>query len=367
MYIHELRNWPDFYWDRIKIDPLISECHLEQGKLAGLIQTLGLPLRSESILRTFTEDVLKTSEIEGEKLDKDQVRSSVARRLGLDIESMIPVDRHVEGIVEMMFDAMKHYTLPLSEERLFAWHAALFPTGRSGLNIIKVAQWRDDAEGPMQVVSGPIGKEKVHYQAPNAQFLSKEMALLINWFNNEDRLDLILKSGIAHLWFVTLHPFDDGNGRIGRTLTDMLLARSEHSSERFYSLSAQIQKERKEYYRILENTQKDNLDITKWLEWFLNCLLHAIHASKDILKDILIKANFWKENGEIIFNARQIKVVNKLLDGLEGKLTTSKWAKLAKCSQDTAYRDILDLIDKKVLIRNPSGGRSSHYELTKST
>ena len=366
MYIHELFDWPNFYWDKKLIDPLVIESHHQQGKIAGQIQALGLSLRSESILRTVTEDIIKTSEIEGEVLNREQVRSSVARRLGLDVQTMIPVDRNVEGIVEMMFDAIEKYANPLSEDRLFGWHSALFPTGRSGMHRIKAGQWRDDSEGPMQVVSGPIGREKVHYEAPHAQRLNKEMKVFLNWFNHEKELDLLLKSGIAHLWFVTLHPFDDGNGRIGRTITDMLLARSENSSERFYSLSSQIQKERKEYYDILENTQKGNLDITSWLEWFFNCLLHAIHNSREILKDILIKARFWEENKGKVFNARQIKIINKLLDGLEGNLTSSKWAKLAKCSQDTAYRDITDLIEKNVLIKAPSGGRSSHYTLVKS-
>ena len=336
-----------------------------QGRLIGRMEGLGFQLRAEAVLHTLTEDVLKSSEIEGEKLDRDQVRSSIARRLGIDIGGLTPADRNVEGVVEMMLDATQNYDKPLTAQRLFDWHAALFPTGRSGMSKIRVGAWRDDKTGPMQVVSGAIGKESVHYEAPVADRLRDEMKKFLDWFEKDSSTDLVLKAGVAHLWFVTIHPFDDGNGRIARAIADMVLARSERSPQRFYSMSAQIRQERKAYYEILEATQKGDLDITVWLEWFLDCLGRAFDRAETILATVLNKARFWERFEKVEFNERQRNMVNRLLNGFEGKLTSSKWAKLAKCSQDTALRDIEDLIRKKVLVKDAAGGRSTSYSLAK--
>jgi Fic family protein len=299
-------------------------------------------------------------------LDRDQVRSSIARRLGLDIGGLTSADRNVEGVVEMMLDATQGYDQPLTARRLFDWHAALFPTGRSGMSKIRVGAWRDDAKGPMQVVSGPIGKERVHYEAPAADRVRDEMKKFLEWFENDNSTDLVLKAGVAHLWFVTIHPFDDGNGRIARAIADMVLARSEHSPQRFYSMSAQIRQERKSYYEILEATQKGELDITRWLEWFLECLGRAFNRAETILATVLSKARFWESFAAVELNERQREIVNRLLNGFEGKLTSSKWAKLAKCSQDTALRDIEDLIRKKMLVKDAAGGRSTSYSLART-
>ncbi len=316
--------------------------------------------------QTLTADVLKSSEIEGEKLDAAQVRSSIARRLGIDIGALTPADRNVEGVVEMMLDATRHYDQPLTAERLFAWHASLFPTGRSGMNTIKTGAWRDDNTGPMQVVSGAIGKERVHFEAPKADRLAAEMGSFLGWFEGKDQIDPVLKAGLAHLWFVTIHPFDDGNGRIARAIADLALARSENSPQRFYSMSAQIRLERNAYYDILELTQKGTMDVTPWMEWFLGCLGRAIDGAQDTLSVVLDKARFWERIQDVQLNDRQRLVINRLLDGLEGKLTTSKYAALAKCSQDTAHRDIAALVDHGVLVRNPEGGRSTSYSLAPS-
>jgi Fic family protein len=334
-----------------------------QGRLIGRMEVLGFPLRNEAVLQTLTEEVMKSSEIEGEMLDREQVRSSIARRLGMDIGGLTAADRNVEGVVEMMLDATQHYAEPLTEERLFAWHAALFPTARSGMTKITVGAWRTDKSGPMQVISGPMGRELVHYEAPAAGQLNREMKNFLKWFNRDDGMDLVLKAGIAHLWFVTIHPFDDGNGRIARAIADMMLARSEKSAQRFYSMSAAIRQERKAYYDILEATQKDDLEITPWLEWFLECLNHAFDRAETTLAGVLKKARFWESHAGTAFNDRQRKIVNKLLNGFEGKLTSSKWAKLAECSQDTALRDIEDLVRKGVLMKDPAGGRSTSYSL----
>lgn len=363
-YIHELKKWPEFRWDQDFLTEKLASVRHQQGRLIGRMEALGFGLRSEAILQTLTQDVIKSSEIEGEVLDKAQVRSSIARHMGLDIGGLIPADRDVEGVVEMMLDATQKYSQKLTKERLFAWHASLFPTGRSGMGKIRVGKWRDDSTGPMQVVSGPIGREKIHYQAPSAKQVAVAMRSFLTWFNKEDSTDPVLKAAMAHLWFVTIHPFEDGNGRIGRALTDMLLARSENSSQRFYSMSAQIRVERKNYYQVLETTQKGNLDITEWLEWFLDCLERAFAGTETILKDVLQKARFWDQHGTDPFNDRQRKILNRFLDGFEGKLTSSKWAKLGKCSQDTASRDIDDLLRRGILIKNPGGGRSTSYSLT---
>ena len=363
MYIHERKEWPDFYSNIERLAEPLASVRYRQGKLIGQMRGLGFHLQQEAVLETLTKDVLKTSEIEGEKLDAEQVRSSVARRLGLDIGGLKPADRNVEGVVEMMVDATGRYDWPLTDERLFGWHAALFPTGRSGMTKIKTGAWHDESAGPMHVVSRAVGKEKVHFEAPKANRLGKEMTAFLKWFEGKDAIDPVLKAGLAHLWFVTTHPFEDGNGRIARALADMTLARSEHSSQRFYSMSAQIKQEQKEYYDILEST-KDTMDVTVWMLWFLDCLGRAIDGAHVTLKAVLDKARFWDRLKDAPLNNRQRAVINCLLDGFEGKLTSSKYAKLTKCSQDTAYRDILALVDRGVFVQNPEGGRSTSYSLS---
>jgi Fic family protein len=362
-YIHDLAGWPHFHWEQERLGEPLGAVRHQQGRLIGRMQSLGFPLRAEAVLKTLTEDVLKSSEIEGEILDRGQVRSSVARRLGIEVGGLVAADREVEGVVEMMLDATQNYAQPLSEERLFAWHAALFPTGRSGMSKIRAGTWRDDQSGPMQVVSGAIGNERVHYEAPGAARLGKEMKEFLAWFNDGESMDLVLKAGVAHLWFVTIHPFDDGNGRIARAIADMMLARSEQSAQRFYSMSAQIRKERKSYYEILEASQRGGLDITNWLEWFLGCFSRAVGSAESTLASVLNKAHFWELRAGAGFNDRQRRMINQLLDGFEGKLTSSKWATLAKCSQDTALRDIEDLVGKGVLKKDAAGGRSTSYSL----
>jgi Fic family protein len=361
-FIHQQDNWPNFTWKNDVIVNLLSEARNLQGRLIGRMESLGFELRNEALLDTLTLDVLKSSEIEGEFLNANQVRSSIARRLGMEIAGSVESDRNIDGVVEMMLDATQNCFMPLTSDRLFDWHAALFPTGRSGIYKITVADWRKDLTGPMQVVSGAMGKEKVHFQAPDSSLVEKEMNLFLDWFNNV-KTDLVIKAAIAHLWFVTIHPFDDGNGRITRALTDMLLARLDKSNQRFYSMSAQIRIERKEYYEILEKTQKGNLDITEWIEWFLNCLINSLKSTDSVLVSVLFKADFWNKHSKSLINERQKKLLNKLLDGFDGKLTSSKWAKISKCSKDTAIRDINDLIDKDILQKKSAGGRSTNYEL----
>ena len=363
IYIHELPNWPSFGWDDAVIGQKLATVRHRQGRLIGRMEAMGFELRAEAVLETLTQDVLKSSEIEGELLDKEQVRSSIARRLGIDIGALPPADRHVEGVVAMMLDATQNYDEPLTQERLFGWHAALFPTGYSGLRKIHVAHWRDDSHGPMQVVSGPIGREKVHYEAPVAARVPTEMRAFITWFNATTPLDPVLKAAIAHFWFVTIHPFDDGNGRIARAIADMALAKSENSPQRFYSMSAQIRLERKAYYDILEATQKGDLNITAWLVWCFSCLDSAVEGAERILANVLFKAAFWRRYGAEKINERQHKVLNRLLDGFEGKLTSSKWAALTGASADTALRDITDLVQRGILERDAGGGRSTSYSL----
>jgi Fic family protein len=363
VYIHELPDWPGFHWDQDGFTNQLASVRHRQGRLIGRMEGLGFRFREEAVLSTLTQDVLKSSEIEGEILDIAQVRSSLARRLGLDIGALTPADRHVEGVVEMMLDATKKYQDALTEERLYGWHAALFPTGRSGMRKIRVGGWRDDSAGPMRVVSGPIGKERVHYQAPAAERIAAEMSRFLDWFNSPPSVDPVLKAALAHLWFVTIHPFDDGNGRIARAIADLALARSEQSPNRFYSMSAQIRLQRNEYYDILERTQKGTLDVSAWMRWFLECLDRAFDGAEATLADVLRKARFWESHSGESFNDRQRKVLNRLLDGLEGKLTSSKWAKLARCSQDTASRDINDLVKRNILIKDAAGGRSTSYSL----
>jgi Fic family protein len=335
----------------------------QQGRLIGHMEGLGFSLREEAVLNTLTEDVLKTSEIEGEILNAEKVRSSIARRLGMDIGARTSPDRDVEGIVETMLDATGKYDEPLTKERVFAWHAALFRTGFSGLSRITVAAWRNDSHGPMQVVSGPMGRERVHYQAPPASKLERDMTAFLEWFNDKAAIDPVIKAALAHLWFAIIHPFDDGNGRIARAIADMALARSEGSSERFYSMSAKIKLERKTYYSVLENLQNETMDVTPWVDWFLRCLGRAITGAQDVLASVLNKAKFWESASQIPLNDRQRLILNKLLNGFEGKLTSDKYAKIAKCSQDTAYRDILALVAHGILVRNAEKGRSTSYSL----
>src|SRR5579863_3905816 len=368
LYIHEQAGWeqagwPGFRWDHEALAKPLAEVRHRQGLLVGHMGALGFTLRQEAVLQTLTADVLKSSEIEGEKLDAEQVRSSIARRLGMDIGALKQADRNVEGVVEMMLDATRHYDQPLTPDLLFAWHAALFPTGRSGMRKIRTGAWRDDSDGPMQVVSGPIGKERVHFEAPAAPRVDQGMNAFLDWFNTRTDIDPVMKASLAHLWFVSIHPFDDGNGRIARAIADMALARSENSPQRFYSMSAQIRQERQAYYDILEETQRGRLDLTPWMEWFLGCLGRAIDGAQTTLAAVLTKARFWEAVAGVAFNGRQRLVLDRLLDGFEGKLTTSKYAKLAKCSQDTALRDILQLVEREILVRNPEGGRSTSYTL----
>ncbi|MEI7526284.1 MAG: Fic family protein [Mariniphaga sp.] len=362
-YIYQYDQWPNFTWDENKIHVILGKVRHLQGKILGTMGALGFSRREDAILTTLTLDVLKSSEIEGEILNYDQVRSSIARKLGLEYAGLLSVtDRNTEGVVDMMLDATQKYTELLNEERLFGWHAALFPTGWSGLHRIDAGCYR---KGEMQIVSGPMGREKVHYQAPKPDHVKQEMDLFLNWINDENKIDEVLKAAIAHFWFIIIHPFDDGNGRIARAISDMQLARSEDSSQRFYSLSSQILTEKKVYYEILQKIQYSTGDITDWLDWFLSCLYCALRSTDETLKRVLQKADFWDKHKETILNSRQRLMLNKLLDGFEGKLKTSKWGKIAKCSADTALRDIKDLVDKGVLKQEEQGGRSTNYELIK--
>ena len=363
-YIHQLPEWPLFHWDQDALAAPLAEIRHRQGRLLGRMEGLGFALQKEAELETLTLDVLKSSEIEGENLNPDQVRSSIARRLGMDAGGAEPADRYVEGVVEMMLDATQNFAAPLSADRLFGWHAALFPTGRSGMRKIIAGAWRDDASGPMQVVSGPVGREKVHFEAPAAPLLPNEMAQFLAWANENDRSDAVLKAALAHLWFVTIHPFDDGNGRIARAIADWQLARSENSAQRFYSMSAQIRHERNDYYDILERTQKGTLDITPWLRWLFACLGRAFDGTETTLAAVMRKARFWERSARLAINERQRAILNRLLDGFTGNLTTKKWATLAKCSHDTALRDIQGLIDQGLLKKDAGGGRSTSYSLT---
>lgn len=363
MYIYENPKWPNFEWNNEKLLPLLSYVRNRQGKLIGKMGALGFELRNEANLEILTQDVLKSTEIEGEFLDKEQVRSSIARRLGLDISGLIYSERNVDGIVDLMLDATRNYEQELNKQRLFSWHNSLFPTGQSGLYKITTGTWREDSTGPMQVVSGALGKEKVHFQAPSSELIEVEMQIFLDWFNQNQNTDSVLKAAIAHLWFITIHPFEDGNGRISRALSDMLLARSDEQSYRFYSMSSQIRKERNAYYFILEKTQKGDIDISEWLEWFLNCMLNAINNSEIYLEKVIFKHSFWTEHSKTKLNSRQTKILNLLLDDFTGVLNTTKWAKICKCSQDTALRDIQDLMEKEILAKSIGGGRSTNYEL----
>lgn len=362
-YVWQRSDWPHWRYDARRLTPLLAQAHQALGHLIGRLRDQGIGPQAEATLRALTEDVIKTSEIEGERLNPATVRSSIARKLGVDIGALSPADRDVDGLVEMILDATAHHAHPLTEARLKNWHAALFPTGRSGLASIRLGEWRSDTDGPMQVVSGAISRRRVHFEAPPAQRLAAEISDFLLWFENDEECDPLVKAGLAHLWFVTIHPFDDGNGRIARAIGDMALARADQSEQRFYSLSAQIQKERKDYYALLEKTQKGDLDATEWLVWFLSCLCRALEDADQKLSRVLAKANFWRRWVGTPFNERQIKILNRLLDGFEGSLTNKKWSAMGHCSSDTALRDINDLLAREILIRTDSGGRSTSYKL----
>jgi Fic family protein len=363
VFIHERDDRPRFRWDEDALSTALADVRHRRGLLIGRMEGLGFRLREEAVLDTLTQDVVRSSEIEGEALDREQVRSSIARRLGMDVGALIPADRDVEGVVETALDATQRYAEPLTEDRLFGWHVGLFPAGRSGLLRIRAGAWRDDATEPMQVVSDPISREKVHFEAPKADRLDGETAAFLEWFNGKDDADPILKAALAHLWFVTIHPFDDGNGRIARAIADMALARADGSPRRFYSMSARIRVERAAYHAILERSQKGTLNVTPWAAWFLGCLGRAIDGAETTLARVSRKAEFWRAHADEPFHDRQRKVLNRLFDGFEGKLTTTKWASLVKCSQDTAHRDILDLVRRGVLVKDAAGGRSTSYSL----
>jgi Fic family protein len=368
-YIWQADDWPTWRYDLAALAQSLADVSRAQGLLMGRLADVGMALRDQASLSALTEDVIKTSEIEGEQLNVESVRSSIARRLGVDIGALAPLDRHVEGVVEMVLDATANCNAPVTPDRLFGWHAALFPTGYSGLVRINVGGWRDDATGPMQVVSGPLGRQRVHFEAPPAERLESETGRVLAWANSASNEPPLIKAGLAHLWFVSLHPFDDGNGRIARAVGDLFLARADGSPQRFYSLSAQIQRERKAYYDILERTQKQSLDVTEWLAWFLATLHRAVDQAQHTLDAVLIKTRFWQRwaaPGSASLNERQVKLVNRLLDGFEGKLTSSKWAAIAKCSPDTALRDITELLARGILRKSDAGGRSTSYELNDS-
>ena len=361
--IHQHRGWPDFKWDLSSLSSLLAKVRNTQGRLLGRMDGLGLPLRAQATLTTLTADVTKSSAIEGEFLNQEQVRSSIARKLGLDVAGMVSSSRNIDGIVEMMLDATQNFQQPLTRERLFAWQAALFPTGRSGMTPITVGNWRTSESGTMQVVSGAIGRKRVHFEAPAAERIPEEMERFLVWLEQDQGIDSVMKAGIAHFWFVTIHPFEDGNGRVGRAIADLLLARSDGMAERFYSLSSQIESERKEYYEKLEASQRGGLDITLWLGWFLECFGRALMGAETLLEQVLRKARLWQRISQGPVNDRQRVVLNRLLDGFEGKLTSSKYSRLAKCSSDTALRDIQDLVGRGIMLQSSSGGRSTSYEL----
>ncbi|MGH7242527.1 MAG: Fic family protein [Phycisphaerales bacterium] len=365
-FVHEREDWPRFRWDDKVLAPLLARVRHAQGRLLGKMESLGLAMRDETSLSVLTRDVVKSSAIEGEKLDADEVRSSLARRLGLDVAGLKPSGRDVDGIVEMMLDATQKYELALTAERLYGWHAELFPAGWSGTSRIAVGKWRPKEAGAMQVVSGPIGRERVHFVAPEAERLDEEMQRFLTWFNGGDPIDPVLRAGVAHFWFVTVHPFEDGNGRIARAIADMCLARADRSKQRFYSMSAQIEAERKEYFLRLETQQRSDVDITPWLEWFLACLERAIGAAEEAFASVLRRTRLWQALNHGSLNERQKAVINRMIEGFEGNLTTSKYAKLSKCSADSALRDIRELVEQGILAQNTAGGRSTSYRLAET-
>lgn len=360
MYLHEKKEWWKFRYDNDKIVNLLGLVRAKQGLMLGRMTSLGFDFQDDAMLTTMSLELVRSSEIEGEQLNLSEVRSSIARRLGINSAGMVPSSRYIEGVVEMLLDATQNYNEPLSDDRLFGWHNVLFPTGRSGLYAIEVGKYRT---GEMQVISGAMGKERVHYQAPKPERVTEEITMFIKWFNEQTELDGVLKAAIAHLWFVSIHPFDDGNGRIARAITDMQLARSENCSRRFYSMSTEIKLMQKEYYELLERTQKGDGNITEWIVWFLNCFEKALASTEPILSSVLEKHKFWEQHKNVDFNERQRKIINMLFDDFFGKLTSGKWAKIAKCSNDTALNDINDLMTKGILMKNGEGGRSTNYSL----
>jgi Fic family protein len=362
-YVHQSKDWPEFTWDNDLLLGLLGNVRNLQGKLVGKMEALGFDFREKALLKNLTLDVLKSSEIEGEIYKVEEVRSSLAKKLGMDLPDLVPYDRNIDGIADILVDATRNNRNLLTEERLFSWHAALFPMGTSGMHKITVGAWRKDEGGPMQVVSGAMGKEFVHFEAPESKRVPKEMKRFLDWFNKETILEPVLKASLAHFWFITIHPFDDGNGRIARALTDMLLARADGINQRFYSMSAQIHKERKTYYNRLEVAQKASVDVSSWHVWFLECLERTLYSTDELLKDVLQKSNFWNRHAQTALNERQKLMLNKILDGFEGKVTSSKWAKIGKCSSDTALRDVQDLIKKGILEKEEAGGRSVSYRL----
>lgn len=364
-YIYQKPNWPLLRWENDKLLTLLGEVRNTQGKLVGKMEALGFDFQREAMFNTLTIDVIKSTEIEGEIFDKDEVRSSLAKRLGLSIKTNVHPSRSVDGMVDLLMDATSNFKDDITKSRLFDWHCALFPTGKSGMYDITVGKWRVDSTGPMQVVSGALGKEKVHFEAPHSSEIDSEMIHFFKWVNSNQNIDPVLKAGVAHLWFITIHPFEDGNGRISRAITDLLLARADGISNRYYSMSSQIRLQRKEYYNILEKTQQGDVDITEWLTWFLKCLLNALKSSSVLLEKVLYKHHFWNKQSSTLLNKRQVNMLNKLLDDFKGKLTTSKWAKINKCSTDSALRDIQDLIKKGILQKEAAGGRSTNYEMVK--
>lgn len=363
IYIHDDPAWPNMHWQEERIADRLTALKYRQGFLRGRMEALGFELKMDAQLDTLTEDAVRSSAIEGEVLDTKQVRSSVARRLGMDAGGISAADRSVDGVVEMTLDATQGYDRPLTPERLFEWQAGLFPAGRNRLGAISVGEWRNDSRGPMQVVSGPVGRERVHFEAPSSDRINQEMSAFLEWFNSPSNADGVLRAGLAHLWFVTIHPFEDGNGRVARAIADMALARSEDSPQRFYSMSSQILRRRSAYYRILERTQRGSVDVTGWMTWFLDCLGEAIAQSETALAVVLGKARFWENNAGVSLNSRQRRVINRLLDGYDGRLTTTRWAGMTGCSQDTALRDISDLVERGILVRSTAGGRSTSYAL----
>jgi Fic family protein len=362
-HIWQAPDWPGWRYDLTSLAHPIADVSRAQGMLLGRLADVGMVQRDVASLSALTDDVVKSSAIEGEQLDVESVRSSIARRLGVDIGALAPVDRHVEGVVEMMLDATANCSAPLTRDRLFGWHAALFPTGYAGRTRITVGRWRDDADGPMQVVSGPLGRQRIHFEAPPADRLESEVGRFLAWANSASSEPPLIKAGLAHLWFVTLHPFDDGNGRIARAIGDLFLSRADGSLQRFYSLSAEIQRQCKAYYDALERTQRQTMDVTEWLAWFLETLHRAIDQAQRTLDTVLTKTRFWQQWAATPLNERQVKLVNRLLDGFEGKLSSGKWAAIAKCSPDTALRDIGDLLARGLLRKSAAGGRSTSYEL----
>ncbi len=363
MYIHEQKNWPCFTWNNNEILDILSKVSFAEGSLLGKMESLGFDFKQEALLENLTEEITKSSEIEGELLNKEEVRSSIARRLNIHNEKSVSSSHHIDGVVEIMIDATHNFDKPLTYERLCGWHAALFPTGYSGMYKIKTACYRDDKDGPMQVVSNNRGREIVYYEAPKAIFINGYMNDFFNWINSKDNINPLIKVAISHLWFISIHPFEDGNGRIARAITEYMLAKAENSSYRFYSMSAQIQKEKNEYYKILENTQKGTLDITTWIKWFLDMMLKSIETAETTVGKIMVKAERWREYNKFSLDKNQKKMINMLLDGFEGNLTSSKWAKICKCSQDTASRSIKQLVEFGILEQQGSG-RSTHYILT---